>query len=113
MDEHGSLEPASRDAVPCAHHELLVKLVQGIDLEAAVPTALELVREDPLVSAGQFSGDVLRALMEVPNRFWSRHPHLFDRYREALRAGAAVRRGMPPDRRFEFWSPLDIPTPDE
>lgn len=100
------------DAAPRARHDLLVTLVQGIELEAAVPTALELLREDPLVSAGQFSGDVLRALMEVPNRFWSRHPHLFDRYRDALRAGAAVRRGMPPDRRSEFWSPLGIPSGD-
>lgn len=98
------------DSTPREGHELLVTLVQGISLESAVPAALELVEQDPLVSAGQFPGDVLRALMEVPGRFWGRCPQLFDRYREALRAGAARRRGLPPDRRFEFWSPLGIPS---
>ena len=98
----------SHDSTARAGHELLVTLVQGIALESAVPAALELVEQDPLVSAGQFPGDVLRALMEVPGRFWGHCPQLFDRYREALRAGAARRRTLPPDRRFEFWSPLGI-----
>ncbi len=96
-----------------ANHALLVSLVQGIGLDTAVPVAIELVGRDPLVSAGQFRGDVLRALMEVPGGFWGRYPHLFDRYREALRAGAALRRGLPPDRRFEFWNPLGIPSGED
>ena len=93
-----------------AHHELLVSLVQGIGLDVAVPAALDLVGEDPLHSAGRFPGDVLRALMEVPGSYWTRHPLLYDRYRSALRTGAALRRTLPPGRRFEFWAPLGIPS---
>jgi hypothetical protein len=93
-----------------ANHELLVSLVQGVDLDVVVPAAVDLVSEDPLHTAGRFPGDVLRALMEVPGGYWTRHPQLYDRYRTALRAGAALRRTLPPDRRFEFWAPLGIPS---
>ena len=94
------------------NHDLVAALVRGIDLQRMVPAAIDLVERDPLISAGRFSGDVLRALMEVPGGFWSRHTDLFDRYRAALRVAAALRRDLPVERRFEFWEPLDI-TPAE
>ena len=99
----------SRDSPGSANRDLLVALVQGIELDVAVPRALELVSRDPLESAGQFPGDVLRALMEVSGDYWTRHPRQYERYRNALRAGAELRRRMPPDHRFDFWTPLGIP----
>jgi hypothetical protein len=87
--------------------ELLVALVSSTRLSSVVEPAIELVELDPLASAGCFQGDLLRGLMEVPGSYWRRAPDLYDRYRRALRAGAALRRRMPPRERMEFWSALD------
>jgi hypothetical protein len=95
------------------HHEVLVALVRSARLHAAVPAALAVVERDPMASGGQFDGDLLRALMEVPGSFWSRHPELFARYRVALRASALRRRSLPPEQRLEFWEPLLIDAPGE
>jgi hypothetical protein len=97
------------DATP---RELLVALVHGWCLGAVVPLALARVERDPLASAGCFAGDIMRGLMDVPGGFWGRHPRLYDRYRAALRASAALRRRLPYDERMQFWSPLDPALPD-
>jgi hypothetical protein len=90
------------------HHDVLVALMRQSDLRATVLVALTLVERDPLASAGHFGGDLLRGLMEVPGRFWVRHPLLFARYRAALRAGAMRRRSLPPEQRLDFWGPLSL-----
>ena len=90
------------------YHHVLVALMQQSDLRATVPRALVLVERDPLASAGHFAGDLLRGLMEVPGRFWVRHPVHFARYRAALRACAIQRRSLPPERRLDFWEPLSF-----
>jgi hypothetical protein len=86
---------------------MLVALVSSSRLSTVVEPAIEIVERDPLASAGCFQGDLLRGLMEVPGSFWRRAPDLYDRYRQALRAGAALRRRMPPRERMEFWTALD------
>jgi hypothetical protein len=93
---------------PAAGRELLAALVNREYLETAVPEAIELVGPDPLIMAGSFPGDLLRALMEVPDKFWSRHPKLYQRYRAAVRAGAQARLQLPAESRLTFWSPLDL-----
>lgn len=105
--------PAERDAAqwPVASaslHEVLEALVRGWCLGAVVPIALARVERDPLANAGYFDGDLMRGLMEVPGAFWGRHPRLYDRYREALRQSAALRRRLPPEERMKFWSPLAL-----
>jgi hypothetical protein len=92
------------------HHDVLVALMRRSRLRATVPAALDLVELNPLVSAGQFAGDLLRGLMEVPGNFWVRHPILYARYRAALRAGAAQRRTLPPEQRLDFWEPILLDT---
>ena len=91
---------------PDLHRDLLDALLRGWCLAAVVPLVLDAVERDPLSSAGRFRGDLLRGLMEVPNSFWRRFPRLSDRYRAAIRAGAAVRRFLPLEERMEFWSEL-------
>ena len=108
-NELASAELAGRPLVEVSGRELLVSLVHGWCLTAVVPIAIDLVEREPLLSVGQFPGDLLRALMEVPGAFWGRYPRLFDRYREALRAAAALRRQLPPDERMRFWEPLVLP----
>lgn len=91
---------------------VLVALLHGRCLSAAVPIALARVERDPLVRASHFDGDLMRGLMEVPGEFWGRHPPLYARYREALRRSASLRRRLPAEERMRFWSPLSAPGSD-
>lgn len=102
----GEQHAARRPIVNASLAELLRALVNGWCLGAVVPIALARVEHDPLTNAGGFDGDLMRGLMEVPGSFWGRHPRLYDRYREALRESAALRRRMPAEERMKFWSPL-------
>ncbi len=100
------LDAAQRPIAAASLDEVLTALVHGWCLGAVVPLALARVERDPLTNAGNFDGDLMRGLMEVPGAFWGRHPRLYDRYREALRESAALRRRLPPEQRMKFWSPL-------
>jgi CDI immunity proteins len=86
--------------------ELAQVTARGLCLPVLVQRLLEIVEADPLASAGWFAGDLLRSLTGVPEWFWRRHAALYERYREALRGGAAARRALPPDQRLEFWSSI-------
>ena len=71
-----SLTPASgvrRHGEPPAP-ELLAAVLSGRDLHHVVPLLLDRLEMDPLASAGWFSGDLLRGLLEVPASFWARQP---------------------------------------
>lgn len=92
-----------------SHGGLLVALLRRQRLTLVIPRVLDILGQDPLASGGQFRGDLLRGLMEVPGRFWGRHPQLYERYRAALRAGASARRQLPAEQRLQFWGPLDAP----
>lgn len=104
----GELHAAQRPIADASLNEVLRALVHGWCLGAVVPIALVRVERDPLTNAGCFDGDLMRGLMEVPGAFWGRHPRLYDRYREALRQSAALRRRMPAEERMKFWSPLPL-----
>ena len=104
----GELDAAQRPVVDASLDEVLIALVRGWCLGAVVPIALTRVERDPLVRARCFDGDLMRGLMEVPGAFWGRHPRLYDRYREALRQSAALRRRLPAEERMRFWSPLNV-----
>jgi hypothetical protein len=93
---------------PMPERDLLVALVYRTRLDIAVPQALDLVAHDPLIAVHSFRGDLLRGLMEVPDQFWRRHMPLYEQYRNAVRAGAKARIGLPDEVRLEFWSALEI-----
>lgn len=105
-DEHRIEGPAGTRKRTSAPADLLESLLRGEALGAVVPVALDAVERDPLASGGHFRGDLLRALMEVPGRFWGRHPQLFDRYQAVVRASAEARRRLPAEQRMSFWEPL-------
>ena len=88
--------------------ELLIALVHGTCSDSEVRAALAVVSDDPLARVCTFRGDLLRALMEVPNAFWARHPALYNEYRAVVRAGALARRDLPSETKEEFWSPLEL-----
>ena len=87
--------------------DVLIALLQGWGLALLVPQVLDLLARDPLASGGWFRGDFVRALMQLPATFWSRHPSLYARYRGALRESALRRRALPADERAEFWTDFD------
>ena len=87
---------------------LLAALVDGTCSESDISYALATLSSDPLVQVYAFRGDLLRALMEVPNAVWGRHSALYEEYREAVRAGALARRDLPAERKEEFWSELGL-----
>ena len=92
---------------------LLAALVNGSCSESDIRYALDALAPDPLVRVYAFRGDLLRALMEVPNAVWGRYPVLYEEYREAVRAGAIARRDLPAERKEEFWSELGLGERDE
>lgn len=104
----GEPEVANQPLALASLGAVLTALVNGSCLAAVVPIALARVERDPLACAGQFDGDLMRGLMEVPGAFWGRYPRLYDRYRVALRQSAALRRRLPPEERMRFWSPLNV-----
>ncbi len=87
---------------------LLAALVKGTCTESDIEHALAALAPDPLVRVYAFRGDLLRAMMEVPNAVWGRHPTLYKEYREAVRAGALARKDLPAERKEEFWSELTL-----
>ena len=105
---------AERRAISIGHanerdwHAIIVALVRGSCSEGEVRLSLAALAGDPLAQVYAFRGDLLRALMEVPNAFWGRHPELYEQYREMVRAGALARRNLPNESKEEFWSPLEL-----
>lgn len=88
--------------------DLLIALVKGTCSDSDVRSALSVIAGNPLARVYVFRGDLLRALMEVPNAFWGRHPTLYEQYRELVRAGALARRDLPMESKEDFWSPLEF-----
>jgi hypothetical protein len=57
--------------------------------------AIELLEREPLASAGEFPGDLLRRLIGLPPRVWAAQGDLHQRYRQVFRAAAASRQALP------------------
>jgi len=73
---------------------------------AVLLRTIELLESDPLDSAGEFPGDLLRRLMDLPSHAWTGEAELHARYREVIRAAALARRGLPENERGAFWRTL-------
>jgi contact-dependent growth inhibition (CDI) system CdiI-like immunity protein len=84
--------------------DLLKALHHRADLHAVVPIVLDAIECDPLASAGNFRGDLLRALIELPATFWHDDPASFQRYKATVRAGAIARLALPRAERMAFWT---------
>jgi hypothetical protein len=84
--------------------DLLKALHRRADLHEVVPMVLDVIERDPLASAGSFRGDLLRALIELPAKFWHDDPASFQRYKTAVRAGAIARLALPRSERMAFWT---------
>lgn len=84
--------------------DLLNALRNGEELPDVVPAVLDILEGDPLASAGDFRGDMLRALIDLPAEYWRHDEISFRRYQTAVRAGAIARRALPGAERMAFWT---------
>jgi hypothetical protein len=56
--------------------DLRLLITHHVGLTFAVPLALEIVEDNPLMQAFVFPGDVLTSLLRVDPTFWEDHPAL-------------------------------------
>ena len=59
-----------------------VLLSQGMGLDYIVSFALNFVEENPLISSGLYKGDLLLAILKIPENFWNQNPDLNNRLME-------------------------------
>lgn len=70
--------------------EIRLCVGQGIGLTYLVPRALDILARDPWVETEYYSGDLLRACIDVERSFWDEHTAERDRMRSVLRLAAAA-----------------------
>lgn len=56
--------------------DLRLLIGQQIGLKFLVPLALERLADNPLVSGDYYEGDLMSAVLKVPDAFWEAHPAL-------------------------------------
>jgi len=73
--------------------DLRFLITQQIGLLWLVPLALEILNADPLIDAGYYTGDLLCAVVDVPEAYWTRQVdmaeglhRIVDQVRELLRS---------------------------
>ncbi|MCG6155943.1 contact-dependent growth inhibition system immunity protein [Rubinisphaera margarita] len=58
--------------------DLRIMIGQKISLQILIPLALEKLLDDPLVDSNYYPGDLLKAVLDVPESFWSVHADMRD-----------------------------------
>ena len=61
--------------------DLRLMITQDIGTAVLVPIALERLREDPLVEAFYFPGDLLAAVLRADSKYWMKHSAIRDEVR--------------------------------
>jgi len=84
---HALRKKLLRDLQP---DEIRLCVGQGIGLAYLVPRALDILARDPWTDTEYYSGDLLRACIEVKRSFWDKHVAERDRMRSVLRLAAAA-----------------------
>lgn len=59
-----------------AAKDLRVLVAQKVGLDVLVPRALTWLEQEPLLEGDFYPGDVLVAVLKVPQSYWSAHPEL-------------------------------------
>src|SRR5262245_24749022 len=72
--------------------DLRIMIGQQIGLLFLIPLALEKLDDDPLAEGNFYPGDLLKAVLDVPDSFWNVHTDMF----EVLRGVVAKTKEMLP-----------------
>ena len=66
--------------------DLRVMLLQQESVEVLVPVALTHLEQNPLAEGDFYPGDLLAAVLKIPQEYWQQHPH--QRHRASAVIGA-------------------------
>lgn len=58
------------------NEDLRLLIGQAIGLEHLLPIAMNVLRSDPWAEGHMYPGDLLNAVANVPEAYWSDHPHM-------------------------------------
>ena len=83
--------------------DLRIMIGQQIGLELLVPMALGALIQQPLIEADMYPGDLLRAVLALPDSFWHSHPAEDQRLRVAVAAFDAIDPNDPENPAVELW----------
>ena len=88
--------------------DLRLLIGQELGLRFLVPMALEHVEAHPLAAGDFYRGDLLKAVVSVPETFWDGHPTLRRSLVTALERALAIigKTSPPPDLDREFRASL-------
>jgi hypothetical protein len=64
--------------------DLRIVIGQGMSLPYLIPLALEVLEEDPLADGDFFRGDLLKAVLDGGQEYWSSRPELVQRLRKII-----------------------------
>lgn len=66
--------------------DLRLLISQQIGLDALVPRAVALLRQDPMLEGDFYPGDLLVAVLKVPSSYWHQHTGLLEIMHEVTRS---------------------------
>jgi hypothetical protein len=64
--------------------DLRLLLGQQVGVDVLLPRALELLKHDPLAEGDIYPGDLLAAVLRLPQSYWRQHPDHAQKIRVAL-----------------------------
>ena len=110
LDRPQNLQPTLHRSRSAAPSPWVRRLYNALGAQwpdrAHIVSTIELLEREPLACAGEFPGDLLRRLIDLPAGVWAREHDLHPRYREIVRVAALARRGLPEKERGSFWRAL-------
>ncbi|PSL44837.1 hypothetical protein CLV51_105210 [Chitinophaga niastensis] len=65
--------------------ELRVLIGQSFNPTYLVPLAVEILKDNVLVEAGLYPGDLLKNVLDVPTPFWEEHQDLHENVKDLIR----------------------------
>lgn len=76
-------------------------------LRCLLPLALARLADDPLAEGNLYPGDLLAAVLRLPDEVWSTQPDLHQAARQVVARAAAAVHALPPDERGPVQDALE------
>jgi len=91
--------------------DLRVMIGQNIGTEHLMPRALELLEQDPLIWDYHYPGELLQAVLNLPDSYWKSHPDHLNRTRpvaeQAIQKLKQIWAGRKENARRDYGAELD------
>ena len=80
--------------------DISVALIQQVGVSYVIPMAIDVVEQDPFAASRFYEGDLLCALLQIPNDYWAAHEQLRDRVGRVYERAESDERAQ-----HHLWSP--------